>query len=594
MEFDEISQLRHIDRFAFSNSALTAILIPAKVSHLGEFVFLDCDKLRSICFEPHSQLITLKHPILPSPQRASICLPSSLKEIDGSCLIDFHSVSMEPGNPNLVIEKEFLIDRQGIVRYLGHNSTVRVPASVKVLHCGSFSYCAALTRIIFQKGTRIREIQSESLSYSSLRSIVIPATVRLLGRSCFSNCKALELLRFEADSCLRRIEDFAFWLSSLSSICLPKCVEFIAGSAFARSPISSITLEEGSLHFRIDRQFLLDRDGARVIRHFGHEPYPIIHKNIEFISESSFSYAAIDAIAFVNNSRLRIVENEAVAFSTIKSIIFPRFVEVIGKRSFGDCKQLQSVTFDPESKLKRIEEDAFSRTSIQSICLPKAVDFLGIRSFAKCYSLRSMVFEAESCLTELRFPIFALRAPKSFTIPASLESVNGAFFSDFDESAIAIHPNNHVFTVENHFLVNQKTAEIVRTLGQENHIAIPPNVQILGPSSFACLKGWIKLSFEPESCLKRIGERAFEKTEIGSIESPASVEVIERFAFACSVSLGEVTFATNSSLKQICECAFWKTALRQVVLPDSLESIERDAFDMEVLVVRGLRLLPVR
>jgi hypothetical protein len=385
-----------------------------------------------------------------------------------------------------------------------------------------------------------------------------------------------------------KLEDFAFWLSSLPSICLPKVVEFVAGSAFARSPIGNIALEEGALHFRIDRQFLLDKDGAGVIRYFGNEPCPIIHKNIEFFSESSFSCAAIDAIAFVNNSRLRIFENNVAAFSTIKSIIFPRSVEVIGKHSFGDCKQLQSVTFDPESKLKRIEEDAFSRTSIQSICLPKALDFLGVHCFAQCYSLTSMAFEAESCLTELRFPIFALRAPKSFTIPILLEGVNEAFFTDFDESAIAIHPDNHVFVLEDHFLVNQKTAEIVRKLGQRNDIAIPRNVQILGPSSFACLRHWIKLSFEAESCLKRIGERAFEKTEIASIEIPSSVEVIDRFAFACSISLGEVTFAPNSSLKQIRECAFWKTGLQKVVVPDSVELIEQDAFDRAVLVVRRL------
>jgi hypothetical protein len=586
IQFGEVSELRRIERCAFSNSALQAIVIPAKVAHLGEFIFLDCDRLRSIRFEPHSQLRTLTQPFLPSPQRASICLPSSLEQIDGSCLIDFKSVSIEPGNPNLMIERNFLMDRRGIIRYLGHNSIVRVPVAVEVLGPGSFSYCAALTQIIFDKGTRIREIQCESLSYCSLRSIVIPATVRLLGRSCFSNCKALEALRFEANSCLRTIEDFAFWLSSLASVRLPKFVEFVAGSAFARSPIGNISLEDGCLQFKIDRQFLLDRDGARLIRYFGNEPYPIIHKNIEFVSESSFSYATIDAIAFANNSRLRIFDNDAVAFSTIKSVIFPRCVEVIGKHSFGDCKQLQSVTFVPESKLKRIEEDAFSRTSIRSICLPKFVDFLGVRSFAKCYLLNSMCFEAESCLTELRFPIFALRAPKSFTIPKSLESVNGAFFTDFDESAIAIPSDNHVFILENHFLVNQKTAEIVRNLGQENHIVIPRNMQILGPGSFACLKYWITLSFEAESCLKRIGERAFEKAEISSIEIPSSVEVIERFAFACSVSLGEVTFACNSSLKQICEFAFWKTGLQRVVLPDSLEIIEHDAFDNTVLVAR--------
>jgi hypothetical protein len=132
-----------IDRFAFSNSALTAITIPAKVVHLEEFAFLDCDSLQSIHFAPNSQFRTLTHPILPSPQRASICLPASLEQIDGSRLIDFQSVSMELGNPNLLIDKKILMDPHGIIRYLGHNSILRVSAAVEVMGPGSFSYCAA-------------------------------------------------------------------------------------------------------------------------------------------------------------------------------------------------------------------------------------------------------------------------------------------------------------------------------------------------------------------------------------------------------------------------------------------------------------------
>jgi hypothetical protein len=46
--------------------------------------------------------------------------------------------------------------------------------------------------------------------------------------------------------------------------------------------------------------------------------------------------------------------------------------------------------------------------------------------------------------------------------------VNGDFSTDFDDSAIAIQPDNHVFAVENH-----ETDDFVRDLRQEITLRLP-------------------------------------------------------------------------------------------------------------------------
>jgi hypothetical protein len=49
------SQLSRLANWAFSESRLTSIHLPASVSVIGEFCFCDCDSLASITFDPASK-----------------------------------------------------------------------------------------------------------------------------------------------------------------------------------------------------------------------------------------------------------------------------------------------------------------------------------------------------------------------------------------------------------------------------------------------------------------------------------------------------------------------------------------------------------
>jgi hypothetical protein len=118
-----------------------------------------------------------------------------------------------------------------------------IPSSVELLGLSCFSGCQLLSSITFESNSRLARIESETFSYSSLRSIVIPSNVEILGSKCFYACQSLSSITFELPSRLTRIESEAFLYSSLRSIVIPSTILFLASNAV--STISQISLADG-------------------------------------------------------------------------------------------------------------------------------------------------------------------------------------------------------------------------------------------------------------------------------------------------------------------------------------------------------------
>nr|WP_122119785.1 leucine-rich repeat protein [Alistipes megaguti] len=120
-------------------------------------------------------------------------------------------------------------------------------------------------------------------------------------------------------------------------------------------------------------------------------------------------------------------------------------------------------------------------------------------------------------------------------------------------------------------------------------IEIPASVETIEQAAFNNCSKLATVTFEKGSHLKAIGNYAFEHCPITSIEIPASVETIEQEAFKGCSSLTTVTFEKGSQLKTIgggynpespyyygafSDCA----ALTSIEIPASVETIEATAF----------------
>lgn len=190
--------LEVIGSYAFSNSGLVSVTIPAKVV-LGEDAFSCCEKLQSV---------TLPEGITSIPDYAFVCCPA-LKTVN------------IPSS----------------VTYIGYGAfaessieTVTIPGTVKEIADLAFYRCYKLTSVTIGDGV---ETIGEMAFFecTKLESIVIPGTVKIVKPSLFSNCYNLRYL--ELGEGVEEIYKEAFSnCSSLETIILPSTIVDIRYQAF--------------------------------------------------------------------------------------------------------------------------------------------------------------------------------------------------------------------------------------------------------------------------------------------------------------------------------------------------------------------------
>jgi len=152
----------------------TSVIIPSRVTTIGNNAFKDCSKI------------------------TSIILPESVSTI---------------GSDNV---------NSGAFQGCTQLQYVKLPTAnqnfTKIYSCTFFG-CSSLTSI------------GESKTTSS--SIKIPNTVTIIGTNAFKDCSAITSIILESNASLTRIEDHAFLnCASLTSIMIPNTVTFIASNAF--------------------------------------------------------------------------------------------------------------------------------------------------------------------------------------------------------------------------------------------------------------------------------------------------------------------------------------------------------------------------
>ena len=109
-------------------------------------------------------------------------------------------------------------------------------------------------------------------------------------------------------------------------------------------------------------------------------------------------------------------------------------------------------------------------------------------------------------------------------------------------------------------------------------INITKNIQYIDREAFI-ESGIKRVSFEPETMLIEIGEKAFEKTDIESIIIPKSVRVIGEKAFSDCKKLYGLAFEQCSELREIQQGAFGNCFnLHNIILPENVETIGENAF----------------
>ena len=134
----------------------------------------------------------------------------------------------------------------------------------------------------------------------------------------------------------------------------------------------------------------------------------------------------LETIIFEDGCQIEVIWNSFNGCTKLKSLTIPKSVEVIGKKSFGNCINLASLTFESGSQLKEIGNKAFAYTgkdaktvpaAIQNLTFPASLETLAESAF-RAIPVEHFALEDGSKLTEI---------PKGFLAADGLDGKPGTY-----------------------------------------------------------------------------------------------------------------------------------------------------------------------
>lgn len=377
------ASLTEIGTSCFAGSKIKTISLGVKITAIGGSAFQDCAGL------------------------ASITLPSSLETIGASAFM---------GCTNL--------------------SSVYIPGNVSDIGTSAFSGCTALSKIEFSDNVSLNSLPDGVFSSCPISAITIPASVATINTTAFSGCKSLTTVDFK-DGCLLTTMGNYWNDCPLKSVRIPANVTTITAEAFYnKTTLENVLFEDGSKCTEIQGE---SRPIRRISRYsFNAQVLEIVNgafcntsikeiiipASVEKIGPSVFrNCSKLETVSFENNSKLTAISDTGIKYfegipltindkmpdyggtfsncSSLKSIVLPKNLEVIGDEAFANSG-LTSVEFENGSILKTIEAFAFAHCGyLQSISIPQTVQTIGSGAFRCCSSMTSVVFSKNSQLKTL-------------------------------------------------------------------------------------------------------------------------------------------------------------------------------------------------
>jgi hypothetical protein len=266
---------------------------------------------------------------------------------------------------------------------------------------------------------------------------------------------------------------------------------------------------------------------------------------------------------------------------TLFSICVPSSIVSIGRDSFAYFKSLSFVAFESGSRLSTIEPGAFTESSsLKSICIPSGIETLTEASFKCCYGLAAVTFERHSRLSNIRRLAFFLCFPlESICLPAGLESIEAEALTWSYLGYVGIETGNRHVSISGNWVLGSTGTSIVGHVGVATEVVIGNDIEELCDACFSCQSTLSLVSFEPDSRLRRIGERVFSESLLRSITIPSAVEIIGEQCFWCCLELSIVRFEPNSRLSVVAKDAFVDCyALEAIWIPCHIQSVVLSQF----------------
>ncbi len=302
---------------------ISSIFIPQKVKSIGTDAFRSMNSLTKVTFDKESQVSYLAGLAFRGCQ--------NLKE-----------VTLPKGLTSL-----------GTVFYECNNlEVVNVPENAKLTYIwgGAFATNRKLREFNFKGESQLKTIGDNVFAgLTELKSFSIPRSVTKIAANAFIGCKKLAKVTFHDEAVIQEIGEGAFADCGITSINIPKNVKKIAREAFlgcqalTKINITKATTDISPEAFKQCTQLTeikVDRDNTKYTSIDGY----LLSKNKTELMIFPPGKAN-ERFTLLPPSITKIGDFAFYDCKKLKNVTIPNKVKSIGKRAFGLCDNLNTITF---------------------------------------------------------------------------------------------------------------------------------------------------------------------------------------------------------------------------------------------------------
>ena len=604
----------------YGNNVVSKLVIGEGVVKINAHTFQDWQMLTELSLP--STLVEIELYAFFNTQIENLTIPATV-QIIGECAFSSDNIIRVPVNTkpanwhenwytgeatNVYWNiQEFITDEYGVTYALHPDGTASVY---------SFDDTLDIEDIVIQspkEGYVVTDIYAKAFQNKYLLSITLPEGLTIIGDYAFYNCDALTQITLP--STLQYIGSYAFHnCRMLQQTTLPNALLSIGNYAFSNcDSLTEVVIPQnvttlGNYAFQ-DCDYITSVQILGALSVFGENAFQSCDRLTTVVIGEGVTKISNGAFRDCNNiqtvtlpSTLTEIGNYAFYYcNSLSSIVIPEGVTKIGIEAFGCCYNLQNVTLP--STLTEIGDYAFYHcNSLSSIVILEGVTKIGHNAFQYCYSLRTVTLP--STLTEIGNYAFN-NTGAVVTIPASVKTIGdyaftgGKIFVELANkprgwSSYWNGENGKEYTFWNfegfksdaygvtYVLLGGSTPTAVLHSfdGKATEIVLGVDGYTLTaiPDGFFSSSEIVSVVI-PEG-VTQIGGHAFQYCySLQNVILPSTLIEIGNYAFYCCNSLSSITIP--ESVSKIGEYAFSNcNALTSIYIPAGIETISYGAFNV--------------
>lgn len=453
--------INRVSSYSFSYTQIERIIFPASITEIGEYAFYNCYKLSHVEFEKNSNLRTIESNAFCLSSIESLILPASLSELKKDwcnnvkklkkITVDSNNKFFKNIDKLLVGKSDKTKEDFDVLLFASRDiKETTIPSGIKQIQSNSFSFssiekiiisssvteidecafysCLNLIQVEIPTDSQLRIIKEKAFNFTNIERIYIPRNVIRICKMAFS-CRKLKKVEIPIDSKLVTIESMAFFSSSIESITIPENVsELEDGWCYSTNKLTKVKISKNNkLYKEIDDDLIIAKSDNNCddfdVLFFA--PRNIVRTKIPpYIKQiSSYSFDS----------------------SSIESVIIPPSVTHINKGAFCYCKKLRNVEIPRDTQLVNLGQGSFYFTSINRIYIPPAITQISEGPFDLCKYLRDVEITNDSQLKIICENAFAHSLLTSIYFPPNLEKIKeNAFYECNRLQIIEIDENSSI------------------------------------------------------------------------------------------------------------------------------------------------------